>query len=108
MHGEHYCRSQVMERASTVILAQMEKIRELEILQAPKVMTAKEILAWAETPAEIRKPIYYEPREGDGRWVINTRSPNDYYLVAFDGDGRCWTSRPTDKQREAVPWDATF
>lgn len=29
----------------------------------------------------------------------------DYKLIDYGKEWRCWTSRPTDEQREATPWN---
>lgn len=29
----------------------------------------------------------------------------DYKLIDYGKEWRCWTSRPTDKQREETPWN---
>lgn len=75
--------------------------------QEPRVMTLEEVLEWAETPAEKRDPIFFEQKEGKGPngWICNSVCPKDYYLCCLDKDARCWTSRPTDEQREAVKWE---
>lgn len=73
--------------------------------QKPRVMTLEEVLAWAEMPAEKRDPIFFEQRKGPNGWIANSACPKDYYLYCEDGDARCWTSRPTDEQREAVKWE---
>lgn len=75
--------------------------------QLPRLMSLGEVLAWAETPAEKRDPIFFEQKKGKGPsgWICNSLCPKDYYLCCLDGVARCWTSRPTDKQREAVKWD---
>lgn len=73
--------------------------------QEPRVMTLEEVFVWAETPAEKRDPIFFEQRKGPNGWIANSACPKDYYLYCEDGDARCWTSRPTDEQREAVKWE---
>lgn len=70
-----------------------------------RLMSNREIRAWAETPEAVRKPIYYESKAGVSHWVVNPSNPNSYYLATFDGDGRCWTSKPTDEQKKEEKWD---
>ncbi len=86
--------------------------------QEPRVMTLEEVI-------NSNDPIYIEQTEHDGKWcVVLKRSVEGYYKGPFDKvtlfmgvDGylpfitseynktwRCWTSRPTDEQREAIPW----
>lgn len=75
--------------------------------QEPRVMTLEEVLEWAKTPAEKRDPIFFEQKEGKGPsgWICNSLCPKDYYLCCLDKDARCWTSRPTEEQRKATPWE---
>lgn len=75
--------------------------------QEPRVLTLEEVLAWAETPAEKRDPVFFEQKKGIGPsgWICNSLCPKEYYLCCLDKDARCWTSRPTDEQRKAAEWE---
>lgn len=75
--------------------------------QEPRVMTPEEVLTWAETPAEKRNPIFFEQKKGKGPsgWICNSLCPKDYYLCCLGKEARCWTSQPTDEQRQAVKWE---
>ena len=59
-------------------------------------------------PLSQRDPVYYVDNKGFGSWI----APNDQlfiYATPELGYGVlfvCWTSRPTDEQREAIPWNA--
>ena len=81
--------------------------------QEPRVMTEAEL---REIQCEI--PVWIEvPFEGYdfGHWVLVGYNHYEYKGAKFsfdegalDGMGvkwRCWTSRPTDEQREATPWE---
>ena len=99
---EHYCDGcDVREELDTLLKA-----------QEPRVMTLAEALAADYVYLEIR---------------LHARLPCDCCILAVDPDGgilplkkgfagyldgeeygetwRCWTSRPTDEQREAVKWE---
>ena len=92
--------------------------------QEPRVMTWKEVIG-----AAIEcKPVYIEVKDsddkepGDDRWAMVTqykdsitngmiRAMSSYItseILFKDWYGktwRCWTSRPSDEQREAVKWE---
>ena len=82
--------------------------------QEPRVMTLEEVADWHKKPESEREPIYVEylPNSGLGisRWTIEYFgfNPNLYPNKNSGYYGkwlRCWTSRPTDEQREATPWE---
>ena len=75
--------------------------------QEPRVMTLEEVHKWILTDPDLRDPIYEETRKMyGGEWI----DPLDDYdtgdIVGYGETVRCWTSRPTDEQREAVEWDS--
>lgn len=86
--------------------------------QQPRVMTLEEM-------DDLRgrgQSVYYEDREASAKcqdmFFVTDNEWNDtawlkgeaYTLVAamskYGKTWRCWTSRPTDEQREEVKWDA--
>jgi hypothetical protein len=75
--------------------------------QEPRVMTLEEWREWKRKPLSQREPVYYVDNKGLGSWI----APNDQlfiYATPELGYGIlfvCWTSRPTDEQREAVKWE---
>lgn len=74
----------------------------LALLKA-RVMTLEEYEAWIDTPFTERNPVFHEERTKRGTvtcWV-NTAVCT---LREYGKNDRCWTSRPTDEQREATPW----
>lgn len=83
--------------------------------QEPRVMTLEEVAAWHSIPESKRDPIYveYQPNSGLGvsHWRIEYFgfNPNSYTNKNSGYYGkwlRCWTSRPTEEQREAMKWGA--
>lgn len=92
----------------------MENALSLLKEQQPRVMTWEELLALPEDT-----PVFIEEDNGDGGWNVICINDEDYD-VCFCGFQaspifypsksygicwRCWTSRPTDAQREATPWN---
>ena len=73
--------------------------------QEPRVMTLEEYDAWTDIPFTERDPVFHEERTKRGSvtcWV-NTCVCS---LREYGKNDRCWTSRPTDEQMEATPWNA--
>ena len=84
--------------------------------QEPRVMTVEEVLALPEDT-----PIYIENCDGPNGWDvyagITKDADNDVVTGAiwatceywsqdeYGETWRCWTSRPTDEQMEAIPWN---
>lgn len=82
--------------------------------QTPRVMTLEEVKAipydadiWIETEYYVGKITIFAA-------TINTRglrgvmvygSHKIYDYEAYNKLWRCWTARPTDEQRKAVPWE---
>jgi len=72
--------------------------------QEPRVMTLEEYDAWTDLPFTERDPVFHEERTERGTvtcWVNTTVCS----LREYGKNDRCWTSRPTDEQREAVKWE---
>ena len=106
------------EQAEIVEYPEMEQVmREaadrLEA-QEPRVLTLEELLA---LPKDT--PVFIEEDNGDCGWNVICMNDEDYD-VCFCGFQagpvfypsksygicwRCWTSRPTDEQRKATPWE---
>lgn len=91
--------------------------------QEPRVMTLEELATAQKTPVwretkRAHKDLYngwmlaYDIQRGQG--ITGTRQgmtePNGrigwYKLDDYGKTWRCWTSCPTDEQREAAPWEA--
>jgi hypothetical protein len=93
--------------------------------QAPKVMTLEEVdalsdddIVWLEClytfdgkkTATLKPAIYQSDNsspEEDGYYcVVSSWGQSGFYHKDnYMGDWRCWTSRPTDEQREKVKWE---
>ena len=72
--------------------------------QKPRVMTLEEYEAWIDTPFTERNPVFHEERTKRGTvtcWVNTVVCT----LREYGKNDRCWTSKPTDEQREATPWE---
>ena len=72
--------------------------------KAPRVMTLEEYDAWINIPFTERDPVFHEERTKRGSitcWVNTTVCS----LREYGKNDRCWTSRPTDEQMEAIPWN---
>ena len=82
--------------------------------QEPRVMTLEEIKDgesyWLSAGKEfVPRPVICVHREDDARkpyitfaWQFGTFS---WELENYDKTWRCWTSRPTEEQRRATPWN---
>lgn len=82
--------------------------------QEPRVMTLEEIRlanggdVWLELSGNIAEDVLFAATiDGCGTKGVHTRyEALDYKMYGVKPYGwRCWTSRPTDKQREAVKWE---
>ena len=83
----------------------IERIGKLALLKAQeaRVMTLEEYKAWADIPFCERDPIFHEMKLRRGPvtgWTNTAECSKDNYGKTE----RCWTSRPTDEQRQAVKW----
>jgi hypothetical protein len=91
----------LIDDARKLITAQQERIAEPEAAQEARVMTLEE---WENAP---------EPLDGECMcYEIKDKGLEAMLVKAFKAckelygkNFRCWTSRPTDEQREAVKWD---
>lgn len=82
--------------------------------QEPRVMTAEQLEDWLE-------PVYLEDIFSGARWALiadfsanwftfKVTEPGflkeeEFHATEYGRRWRCWTSRPTDAQREAVKWE---
>lgn len=103
----------------------IEDVRKLLKAQEPRVMTLEEVdaladdaIVWLECLYTVDskntttlKPAIYQPEnsspEEDGYYcVVSSWGKSGFYHKdSYLGDWRCWTSRPTEAQRETVKWD---
>ena len=72
--------------------------------QEPRVMAREEYVAWVDTPFTERDPVLCERKNKRGSILCWDNLPV-CSVEDYGNDVRCWTSRPTDAQREATPWD---
>ena len=92
--------------------------------QEPRVMTLEEVVAHYSLPPvfpddfgmqedyyEDIQPLYFEfPHDKEDPWIVHWRGHAqvarylDEWRHSYNKTWRCWTSRPTDAQREATPW----
>lgn len=77
----------------------------LKLCESPRVMSLEEAQKWADTPLEYRDPVFYEDRILERAWWVLDSDVRNYLMAIKSGDGRFWTSRPTNGQMEAAPWD---
>lgn len=92
--------------------------------QQPRVMTLDEVLAHYSLPPvfpddlgmqedyfEDIQPLYFEfPHDREDYWIVHWRGYSqvarylDEWKYSYNKKWRCWTSRPTDEQKEATQW----
>lgn len=69
--------------------------------QEPRVLTLDEADAAEVVWFEARNHIFIEPMLTRGQRLAD--EAEDWFQ--YGRDWRCWSARPTDKQREEAPWD---
>lgn len=87
----------------------------LELLKAqePRVLTLEEVrneykVVWLETKYLSSKTSIVDNEESNADWLWLVFGLNDNYKLSCRSYGkrwRCWSSKPTDEQREAVKWE---
>ena len=102
----------------------LDTIEDALKAQEPRVLTLEEVdalgdnaIVWLEClyttdgkNTTILKPAIYQAEnscpEGDGYYCVVSSWGNSgfYHKDNYMSDWRCWTSEPTDEQREAIPW----
>ena len=92
------------------------RLEELLTAQEPRVMTLEEIrrrpdFAWIEErePSKIYIALF-DFNAISGLWeyahIWNKYGEDTMFLfILYNKRWRCWTQRPTDEQREAIPWN---
>lgn len=119
-----HCIDKLMDCALALIQRQKARIDELEAARTPRLLTLDEAKAiqtcWIEYDEMIFPAIYY-CQGNDKRFsifIVNAEddlfedycedlTDNEIWLenVFMNQLWRCWTQRPTDAQRKAVPWN---
>ena len=109
---------ELMRDALALILQQQERIKELEAARTARVMTLEEAIeavskkggfVWREQKSHPLCDAHVSP----SNYIFDcpSRKFEDYgkrfipKKNSFRFMWRCWTSWPTDEQREAVPWN---
>ena len=69
--------------------------------QEPRVLTPDEADAAEVVWFEVRNHTHIEPMLTRGKRFADETA--DWFR--YGRDWRCWSARPTDKQREEAPWD---
>lgn len=76
--------------------------------QEPRVMTLEEMHRMHELNRTDQQPAWVEVKDGNGYWVIASPlgpGAGTHRSISTHGKTwRCWTSRPTEEQREATEW----
>ena len=94
----------------------IENALELLKAQEPRVMTLEEVkrstgeIVWAERWGTSKTIVaQFAPYDtiDDSFYFFTIGNSVSYkaYTEDYYKDWRCWTSRPTDEQREATPWN---
>lgn len=121
-----HCIDKLMDCALALIRQQQERIIELEAGQTARVMTLEEV----NNAENCMEPVFVEMLRYHGkaditpdvfswRFVkhITPLTDGDIYVLqnadinsalfeeTYNITWRCWTQRPTDEQRKAVPWN---
>lgn len=123
-YGKHLdstigCAQNVMRDSLSLLHSQQARIKELEMVQTARVMTLEEVknseIVYFEDYADpddsvepiIRPAVNVEVKNG-GIVMLDSILWDEGFTFNSDSDygktWRCWTARPTDEQREAIPW----
>lgn len=78
----------------------------------PRVLTLEEVrdeyeVVWLETKYLQPTVCLVDNGESDADWICFAFGVDDSYPMSWHLCGkswRCWSAKPTDEQREAVPW----
>ena len=106
----------------TMYLDLMRDALELLKAQEPRVMTLEEVVKHYSLPPVVLddidlqedylqdiEPLYFD-FQVDDPWAVHWRGYQqvmkyDDWKASYGQKWRCWTSRPSDEQREATPWE---
>ena len=80
--------------------------------QEPRVLTLEEVrdeyeVVWLETKYLQPTVCLVDNGESDADWICFAFGVDDSYPMSWHLCGkswRCWSAKPSDEQREAVPW----
>lgn len=87
----------------------IERIGKLKA-QESRVMKVGDVRKWVNSDRVMREPIVIEIRGGVCAWIIDDEVrelPGEANLSSdlYGKTWHCWTSRPTEEQREAMAWE---
>ena len=92
------------------------KINDLQTVQTPRVMTLEEVKQWNRLKRNEKQPVYIENiNDPDKIWAYDGdfrvsfcsyKLANGYVYDGYGFSWRCWTFRPTRKQRDETPWES--
>lgn len=102
-HYEGNCVNRLKMDALTMLKAQEPRVITLEELSALPIDTPVFI---EENNDECGWNVFYGIDEEKDVCFCGFRASADYYdLEEYGESWRCWTSRSTNEQREAAPWE---
>lgn len=89
------------------------KLEEALKAHEPRVLTLEELeedeAYWLEEGRSVGYNVLLREIEKDSRdpfaGFVHTYGSTSFTLNDYGQTWRCWSSKPTDEQREAVPWD---
>lgn len=95
------------------VLSKIKKIenKKIEQIYQSKLLMPEELLkanpVWFETHALIKPAMidHGESKAGFCDIVFGEYDGTDYPINKYNKTWRCWTTKPTDEQRKATPWD---
>lgn len=96
--------------AYSILHDEISMLDDLLKAQGPRAMTLEEVAKWIDIPDESKDPIFVEygrkMKFGHSGWRTQFFgfSPK-FHAKIYGVELRCWTSRPTEHQREAVKWE---
>lgn len=116
--GDNPCEIQLIANAIALLKEQDPRVLELDEVKAIGTQNNDQIqdentrFIWSEEEyaLHIAKPTYYDFGLEDSEeepiylYYIGTDFFNHFDQNTYGKTWRCWSSRPTDEQREAVPW----
>lgn len=99
-----------MAKAIDTAVRAMRLLKAQEPRVEPRVMTVDEVRMWISVPRIDREPIWVEIENSVNAWIVSDEYWDMQIDVNLSSDlygkkWRCWTSRPTDEQREATTWE---
>ena len=110
-HPYNECVEMMLKDALSLLKAQESRVITLADLwhmeHKPVFLQRKNSRLYMVEPAIVLKTEWcYIPSLGDSYILMRENKIHDkYWACGYNVTWRCWTSRPTDEQREAVKWE---